>query len=338
MINAKLKPASGDCIIILGMHRSGTSALSGVLKLLGANLGTNLLEAQDDVNPKGFWEHAAVVELQDKFLFHIHSGWWDALPLPGGWTATSEATNFKNGLMDIFQQQFSGHALWAVKDPRTCRLLPLWSEVVAALHVRPNYILILRHPAEVAASLGRRDGFCKTMSSLLWMRNVLDSECDTRGQQRIVMTMDELLSSWQSVFLKAESAFGISFPLHDASVVARINAFLEPSLRHHTVRDVDANDPVMALAVEAYEAIIREDHERIDRLRIRFEQEVERLRPWLEQTNGLMLKLMAGKASVRASEDAAKASKAEVERIKATPSWRITAPLRTIANFFRNQG
>ena len=335
MINAKLKPASGDCIIILGMHRSGTSALSGVLKLLGANLGTNLLEAQNDVNPKGFWEHAAVVELQDKFLFHIHSGWWDALPLPEGWTATPEAMNFKNGLMEIFQQQFSGQALWAIKDPRTCRLLPLWSEVVATFHVRPNYILILRHPAEVAASLDLRDGFCKTMSSLLWLRNVLDSERDTRGQQRIVMTMNELLMSWQTAFLKAESAFGISFPLRDASIVAQINTFLEPSLKHHTVRDDDANDPVMVLAVESYEAILVNDHERLDKLRIRFEQEVEHFRPWLEQTNELMLKLMVGKASVRASEDAAKASAAEVERIKATPSWRITAPLRTLATYFR---
>lgn len=345
MVSAKLKPTPKSCIVILGMHRSGTSALAGVLSLLGVNLGARLLEAQEGVNPKGFWEHAAVVDLHDELLDELHSGWWDALPIPEGWSASTAAMRCREGLEQLIRQEFAGDRLWAVKDPRSCRLMPLWTDVMTQTAVHPNYVLMLRHPAEVADSLARRDGFFTPMTALLWLRNVLDSERDTRDQSRMVMTFDDLLSDWRTTLGRATDTFGIALPLQDAAIAPQVDAFLEPQLRHHSTKLVDITDPPMALAIEAYQAILVHDSERLDKIRARFEQEIARHTPWLRQTNELMLKLKAGKDAIRTSEDTAKASAAEAEaqrnevkRIMSTPSWRITAPLRAIANFCRTLG
>jgi hypothetical protein len=338
---------ASHCILVQGMHRSGTSALTGVLSLLGVNLGTTLLEAQEEVNPKGFWEHAAVVDLHDELLGSLHSGWWDTLPLPDGWLSSPAAMHCQEELQNILDKEFSESRLWAIKDPRSCRLIPLWKNCMPGISM--HHILMLRHPAEVAASLNHRDGFCTQMSALLWLRNVLESERSTRDQSRLAITFDDLLSDWRTTLGRVAGAFGIALPLGDSPIASKIDAFLEPQLRHHIMVQSDASTPPMALAVEAYQALQAQDVERLDAIHSRFEQEVLRHEPWLKQTNELMLKLQAGKGAIQTSRDEATAMAAEataktteveacrreIQRILSTPSWRITAPLRTIANFFR---
>lgn len=334
-----------NTIIVLGMHRSGTSALAGVLGLLGVDLGARLLNAQEGVNPKGFWEHAAVVDLHDELLEELHSGWWDALALPDGWMASPTAIRCHERLAQLIRQEFAKEQLWAVKDPRSCRLIPLWTDVMTKTNTHPNYILMVRHPVEVAASLAHRDGFSTPMAALLWLRNVLESERDTRDQSRMVMTFDDLLSDWRMTLCKVTDAFGIELPQADDITVLQVDTFLEPQLRHHIAKSDFSASPPMMLAIEAYEAILVHDIDHLDTIRGRFEQEIARHTPWLQQTNELMLKLKAGKETIRASEDTVKAQAAETEaqrnevkRIMSTPSWRITAPLRAIANFFRTPG
>lgn len=348
-MNLKQEPAPQTCIIILGMHRSGTSALAGVLGLLGVDLGARLLGAQEGVNPKGFWEHAAVVDLHDELLEELHSGWWDALALPEGWSSSPAAIRCRERLEQLIRQEFTKGRLWAVKDPRSCRLMPLWTDVMTEAAVHPNYILMVRHPVEVAASLAHRDGFSTPMAALLWLRNVLDSERDTRDQSRMVITFDDLLSDWHTTLDKVSDAFGIELPQADDITRSQVDTFLEPQLRHHTAKPDLAADTSMMLAIEAYEAILVHDIEHLDTIRSRFKQEVARHTPWLRQTNELMLKLKVGKEALRACEDTAKAQakaqaaeadalRNEINRIISTPSWRITAPLRAIANFCRTLG
>lgn len=330
-------------IIVLGMHRSGTSAMAGVLSLLGIDLGTRLLEAQKEVNPKGFWEHAAVVDLQDELLESLHSGWWDALPLPQGWLSSPPAIHCQEELRHILDNEFSGRHWWAIKDPRSCRLVPLWKNCTTGLSM--HHILMLRHPAEVVASLNRRDGFSAPMGTLLWLRNALESERSTRDQSRLVITFDDLLSDWRATLGRVAAAFGIALPLEDTALSSRIDSFLEPQLRHHIAINADVTLPSMALAVEAYQAIQTQNLERLDEIHSRFEQEILLHEPWLSQTNELMLKLRADKVTIQASRDEtiakaaeAEACRREIQRILSTPSWRITAPLRATANLFRSFG
>ena len=52
------------CIVVLGMHRSGTSVLMGVLSMLGVELGLNLM-APTEGNPRGYFENQSICELND---------------------------------------------------------------------------------------------------------------------------------------------------------------------------------------------------------------------------------------------------------------------------------
>ena len=76
-------------ILVAGMHRSGTSALTGALNVLGISLGQHLLAPGED-NPKGYWEHQSAVEIHERLLTALERRWDDVRPLPAGWL-TSEA-------------------------------------------------------------------------------------------------------------------------------------------------------------------------------------------------------------------------------------------------------
>ncbi len=83
--------------------------------------------------------------------------------------------------------------VWGVKDPRFCRLLPLWQRFLAAEGVAASYAIIVRHPTEVAGSLQSRDGLPQWHGYRLWLDHNLLAEKYTRGQKRIFITYEQLL-------------------------------------------------------------------------------------------------------------------------------------------------
>jgi hypothetical protein len=152
-----VESSTRTAVLVLGMHRSGTSSVAGALIRLGGAAPRNLLPPQLD-NPKGFWESSVLVTLNDDILAAGGSDWQD-------WRAFDPAridpparlalhARARSALAD----EFGDASLPIVKDPRMCRLMPFWSSVFkeAEWSVRP--VLPLRSPLEVALSLNRRNG------------------------------------------------------------------------------------------------------------------------------------------------------------------------------------
>ena len=77
-------------LLVLGMHRSGTSALTRVLNLLGASLGDDLMPPGDD-NPLGFWEHQGIVSVHEALLVALERRWDDPRPMPDDWLESEPA-------------------------------------------------------------------------------------------------------------------------------------------------------------------------------------------------------------------------------------------------------
>ena len=165
-------------ILVLGMHRSGTSALTGMLHHLGVALGGNLMPASPD-NPRGYWEHADIVAAHEQILAGLGSDWDDIRALPEGFEHSETAAEGRRKLAAILGRDFDGAALWGLKDPRLCRLMPLWSMLLDAERIAPRYILAVRHPLDVAASLDARDGISPARALLLWL-----ATCSTRSGRR----------------------------------------------------------------------------------------------------------------------------------------------------------
>ncbi len=148
-------------ILLTGMHRSGTSLLGRVLQGLGVPLPGELIAA-DHFNPTGYFERRDVTAVHEQLLINLDR-WWPTAegcqPLPEGWMDMPLAREASEELRAILQAELRvQHRPWAIKDPRICRLLPLWRSVAGSLGIQLHVIYSLRDPSEVCTSLLNRDG------------------------------------------------------------------------------------------------------------------------------------------------------------------------------------
>jgi len=237
---------SPAAILVLGMHRSGTSALTRVINLLGADLPPNLMPPAADDNAPGFWESLDAYRLNNELLVALGSRWDDWRPIaPERLDAVAKGP-FKDRALEMLRRSFSGSKCFVWKDPRNCRLLPLWSRVVDEFDAEVKCVLPLRHPQEVAESLRIRDGFSYPKSYLLWLRYVLEGESASRRLSRVFLTYDGLLRDWRSGMDRLANALALVWPHSGAAAETEIDRFLQTEHRHHRV-DVNAKEVMQQL-------------------------------------------------------------------------------------------
>ncbi len=223
----------GEPLIVLGMHRSGTSAVAGALQLLGVELGEPLMAPRDGENTRGYFEHLEIYRFHQRLLETLGMS-WDDLRSPRLEAGDPLFAELRVELAGLLRRHFAGAPLWAAKDPRACRFVPLWGAALAGLGCAPRYLVVFRHPDEVAASLGRRDRFSRDKSDLLWTDHYLAAEAATRGAQRAFLSYAELLRAPEVELTRAAAELGLEWPVGDAAAVAgELREFLSGDLRHH---------------------------------------------------------------------------------------------------------
>ena len=245
--------AGSTAIIVLGMHRSGTSALTGMLHHLGVALGAELMPASPD-NPRGYWEHSQIVSAHERLMTALGWAWDNIRPLPSGFERGDAAQQAASELSAILDREFAGAALWGLKDPRLCRLMPLWTSLLAAAEVTPRYVLALRHPLDVAASLTARDRIGTARGEMLWLGHMLDAERATRGRERVIIHYEDLVGvrGGGRVADEIAAALRIAWPNADAAAEAAVDGFLAPELRRR--RASDAANRLPAWVETVYDA------------------------------------------------------------------------------------
>jgi hypothetical protein len=144
-------------LLVLGMHRSGTSAFARVLNLLGAGLPTRVVGANSS-NERGHWEPKAVVETNDVLLSELGSRWADWRRLPLDSICHSRSGQMITEIKRAIEEEFCQEKLFVLKDPRICRFVPFYLRAMCDLGIEPRSILVFRNPLAVAASLGARNG------------------------------------------------------------------------------------------------------------------------------------------------------------------------------------
>jgi hypothetical protein len=147
-------------LFVLGMHRSGTSALCAALAACGASFGSDLIDPMAGVNDEGFWEDANVVALNEQLLGLLDSTWY--APGPGlhraDWSAV-EFASLREQAATLLRNGFGDAPLQVVKDPRLCLTLPFWLSLCEDLNLAARVCVTGRAPLEIARSLEKRDGF-----------------------------------------------------------------------------------------------------------------------------------------------------------------------------------
>lgn len=333
-------PEKQKCIVVLGMHRSGTSALTGVLSLLGIHPGNSLMPAAEGINPKGFWEHAEIVLIHDQLLESLGSAWNDESPLPSGWWTKPHAIASKNTILSVLRRDFNQTPIWLIKDPRMCRLLPLWQEIFRELSTQPLFVLTLRDPSEVSHSLLKRDQISHEITCLLWLNHMLEAEYQTRGQARVFVSYEHLISNWQKTVDSIGQTLNLDWPFGLANVAHEIDVFLDPALHHYTGNTTPHNHPACRSAQEAFELLSAPtlDFAKLDCLHSQVKELTSLLAPWAIQLHQSELQLHQASVNERVNQNtvAELAEKnerlqGEIQRIKRTASWQITKPLRLLA-------
>lgn len=245
-------------ILVLGMHRSGTSACTRVLNMLGCALSDQLIGAGEG-NEGGHWETFAAVSLNDEILASAGSSHKDWGPINPDWRQSAVRSQMVERASVVLNDHARLGPLFVLKDPRMCRLGDVWIEAAIAAKVDPLVLVMLRNPLEVVASLEARDLMTAGYAELLWLRHVLDAEHFSRGRKRIFLRYDQLLSHWQGLITKCKDGLGVALPQNSPKVHAEIGQFLSQSHRHHHV------DPAIALNDPTHS-------------------------PWLRETFGIMLR------------------------------------------------
>ena len=254
---AKKKRPARQAILVLGMHRSGTSAITRVLSLLGADLPSELLEPVPGVNDTGFWESAKLVDIHDRMLAAAGSAWDDPRQFPATFFETAAGKSFSDQILGVLEEDFSDSSLFVIKDPRICRFVPFWMSLLEKFGVEPLPLLLNRNPLEIAASLARRDDFDTSKSLILWLRHVLDMEKATRGMPRAFMDYEALLQDWSIVVNRAAHGLGIVWPEKPNEVSEEVEEFLSPSLRHHSssASEMSLSPEVSPWVMDSFEAL-----------------------------------------------------------------------------------
>ncbi len=260
--------AKGRLIVVLGMHRSGTSAVTKSLELMGVGLGDNLHPAGFD-NPKGFWEDRGCIAINDNLLSHLGSAYdrlnlaWDEIPdddRVNAWMATA---------VELVSRKLDENSgLWGFKDPRTCRLLVFWHRVFLAVKCEVCLVMAVRNPLSVAASLAARNGIAAEKAYYLWLQHVLPPLGFMKEARRVVVDYDELLSNPYSQMVRISTRLGLPLPERRNSGVKDFeNNFLEGGLRHtfFTENDLASDGRASPLVVAAYGLLRRlaTDHESV---------------------------------------------------------------------------
>ncbi len=246
-------PEGRTLILVLGMHRSGTSVLTRVLNLLGADVGTNLLQAQPDINARGFWEHEKLIAINEALLGVLERNWYDFRSLPEHWWTGGRFAGLRSQAVTFLKTAFADDApLAAVKDPRLCLLLPFWKEAAHQAGWRPVAILASRAPWEVSASLCRRDPLSTTSANLLWLRYTRDSEKTSRDLPRSCVDYAALLDDWATVLSRTGSSLGVIWPQSLASAAAAVAAEIDPGLRHQRAHPDEMAGGIARQTTRAY--------------------------------------------------------------------------------------
>ena len=224
-------------LLVVGAHRSGTSATARVLNLLGCDLPRRLIEA-NPTNPAGHWESREVVALNGEILASSGAAWDDWSAFDRAWYASPVAQGFRARARAVLEGAFADSRLFVLKDPRLCRLLPFWLEAVRAFGAAPFVVSPIRNPLDVALSLEERDGIDPSIGHLIWLRYVLDAEKASREVERAYLRYETLLSRPHAAANALGTALGISWPKH-VSIEGRmeIDEFLSSDLHHHRADD-----------------------------------------------------------------------------------------------------
>lgn len=220
--------------VVLGMHRSGTSALTGLLGNLGISGPKDPLGATEN-NLLGYWESTSLVTSSDRFLASQNSHWSQLYHWSFGWWKSAAALEWIDSYWHDLQNAYNTNEHFVLKDPRLCILLEGMIPSLIDSLLQLDFLLILRSPVEVVISLCKAEEISPYDALNLWIGSVFRAECMSRPYSRNIFTYNQLLNKPQTIL----DSFGLNW--NQSFMESRLDqatSFLRPSLYRTKVDNV----------------------------------------------------------------------------------------------------
>ena len=223
------KTKNKTLLVILGMHRSGTSLLTSLTDHLGFESGNNLLGPGID-NPKGYWEDRDILEFNDRCLQNISTDWDDPSTL-----TPKELNKIKKNLMQIgvnlLNEKLKKYPKYVFKNPRTLKLLPFWIDIINKTNVKVKFILIIRNPLSVAESLHKRNNISFQQGFYLWLEYLINfCKSTKKNDETLIVNYDYLLNNPEHELKKISQFVNASINNENFNLIK--SKILDYDLRH----------------------------------------------------------------------------------------------------------
>jgi hypothetical protein len=250
-------------VVVLGMHRSGTSLTTGILNALGVTLSEDLMPATQ-YNAMGYFESVTIAAIHDSLLTALGSSWKGSeslTPFPDHWWTLPAVLGFKRQLLDLVRTETeTTPGVWGFKDPRTARLLPLWDQIFKELHLNPRFVLVVRHPREVAKSLFSREMVNPIYAELLWLEHYVDILKFLGARVNAIVDYRRWFS--QPIEQATEMIAELGFDVPSQNVLQTVvDRYVAGELRHH---DSGGERCLLPYSAELYDALSRGDRKQCE--------------------------------------------------------------------------
>lgn len=227
--------------IVLGMPRSGTSAITRSLQALGVDLGEALLPA-DPRNAKGFFEDSDILYKINRVVSaSIHKRWMPLNYDPQLIDKDATLRRCKHYAVGVVSERLASVPAWGFKDPRTLSVYPFWRSVLNTLGVEEHYVIVVRNPLAAAHSVARFAHTDVKNGLLLWVRSMFTALEATEGKNRVVVAYENMVNQPRHELTRMQQALNRE-PLSEPAMAAYCDQFIDKKLRHHEYTYDDLKD------------------------------------------------------------------------------------------------
>lgn len=319
--------------VVLGMARSGTSAIAKALNVLGVDLGDKLLSARS-VNPKGFYEDTEIMYgVNRRVISLLGNPWISSNPFADAqFKNNSELHLYKSKAVQLLQQRFATTQCWGFKDPRTVGILHFWQEIFTTLDVDDSYIITMRDPLSSASSNQKYMQTDIEVGLVQWMTALISAVDGTRGKNRVIISYDLMLENPRLQLERMHKTLAMTAAPDAQAMDEYANNFLDKKMRHHVFDKEDLRQhPAMAVAplcLRMYDLLLRVARDEITFACEEFEF------AWREIKNefSLMYPVYQYLKKILAQN---KELQREIRSINKSIPWKLVYPLRKIDNLLR---
>ena len=283
-------------IAVIGVQRSGTSAITRGLQVLGADLGSfyepNVVGSD---NEKGYFEDVEISQLDVSMLNSIGYTWDNpVLPVFDDNTKQVLSAFYPIGA-NILQNRLESTDLFGFKDPLIVRLLPLWNDIFKNEGAEVSYIIACRNPLSTAKSMQKRDGFDIVKGCYIWLGYITASLIHSADYNRIVVDYDELMKDPEKQLGRTAERLNLKFDAGSPEFIEYKESFLSESLRHtgFSISDLAANSDVPPKIAELYVLLKRISMDEISLDSIEAAAKINKIYSWMEELRSTLLYMQA---------------------------------------------